>query len=100
MNPTTDQLMKPSHHAFAVKDVKTGLFERPFFDKTIQGAIRNLTVVVADPKSLLNRYPKDYQLYKVGSWFEEIGYLEPTEPLQLLCEIEALMPQAQEQNRE
>lgn len=82
--------MRPSHHLFAIKDTLTGIFERPFLERTAKSAMRAVAAVVEDPKSMLHKYPDHYQLWRVGSWFEENGFIDPAEPLQLLCEVQVL----------
>lgn len=91
-------VIKPSHYIFSVKDVRTGLFMTPFYNKTLPGAIRDVSSVVADPKSMLARHPLDYQLYRIGSWHEEVGYIDATENPELLCEIQSLIPKAEVPN--
>lgn len=67
---------------FAIRDIKVG-FMSPNADQSEQSAIRNFAYAV-NSEGLMNYSPKDFDLYKVGSFDSETGALDPC-VVQLVC---------------
>jgi len=85
-------------HLFCVKDLKAGLYEKPFTGRSIPEAIRNIGQVAADKKSMLNAYPKDFALYQLGSVDQETGRVSvPEEPVFITTVFE-VMPDLEKEN--
>lgn len=78
----------------AIRDVKAGLFMQPFFVPAVGVAVRNVQDEVrrvADD-NMLNKHPEDFELYELGTWDEEIGYLVQGEGWpKLLCNVGTLV---------
>lgn len=58
---------------FAIKDQKAEVFLQPFFRKTHGEAERDFRTLVADQKSMINKYPDDYDLYFIGTYDDQEG---------------------------
>ena len=58
-------------------------FVRSLYDAC---AIRNFEHAVRQPDSLLRSHPNDYSLFKVGTYDNVGGYIEPIEPPVMLCD--------------
>lgn len=80
----------PSHVLVALRDVKGGFFHPPISERSIAVAVRSVSDAVKDQKHALSRHPADYQLYQVGSYFDDHGVIDTfTVPL-LICEVASL----------
>jgi len=68
---------------FAVKDNKVGTYGNPFFCDHEVIAIREATIAVNDIKTQLNKYPQDFDLYRLGQW-ENSGKITSQDPVFIL----------------
>lgn len=75
---------------YAVKDTKAQVFNTPFFQHTHGSAERAFEQLIRDPQSLCSKYPKDYDLYFLGSIDDESGKLSVTEKPQHIVSGEQL----------
>lgn len=66
--------------AFAVKDVKSELFNTPHFVPSKGVAIRSFGTACEDKTTQLNKYPEDFSLFHVGEYSTETGELTPCTP--------------------
>lgn len=55
-------------HVFSIYDKKVGNYSAPFYSNHVANATRIFSDLVNTPNSdsLINKYPEDYDLYKVG----------------------------------
>lgn len=58
-------------------------YTRPFFAGSRGEAVRLFSDLVADPDHAIGRHPEDYTLYVLGSFNQQTGELERTEPVSL-----------------
>lgn len=58
---------------FSIRDSKAEMFYPPFYQKTHGEAERSLRELVRDEKSLISKYPEDYDLYFLGEWDDQSG---------------------------
>lgn len=65
--------------AFAARDSRLGIFMPPFFMQHTGQALRAWEQSCNDPKSSMNQYPDDFQLFEVGAFDEDNGVLVPFE---------------------
>lgn len=70
---------------YSVKDAKAEVFNAPFFNLTHGQAERNFEILVNDPKSNPHQFPKDFDLYHIGTFDERTGKLEPCAPEHLVA---------------
>lgn len=64
---------------YAIKDNKSGAFDRPFFVQHVAQATRNVQMALEEGgKSALARYPEDFSLWLIGHFDETNGGLMPT----------------------
>jgi len=72
------------HSVLAVFDEKAEAFAQPFFQQSDVLAIRAFTAAARDPESLLYKFPRDYSLYKLGTYDDCAGRFENLERPQLV----------------
>lgn len=84
-------IIKASHQVMCLRDVKGGYFMPPFVTKSIPTAIRSLTdEVQTQEKSMLHRFPNDYQVYRLGQFYEDSGIIDILQSPELICEVSEL----------
>lgn len=64
---------------YSIRDSKSEIFNLPFFQNTHGEAERSFRETANDPKTLLNKYPEDYDLYYLGEYDESTGKLDVKE---------------------
>nr|QJB20062.1 MAG: nonstructural protein [Microvirus sp.] len=70
--------LKPTailYFVFSIRDVKVNVYNTPFFQTSKAGAIRMFSDLCNDPQSTLAKHPEDFQLYEIGCFDSEIGYI-------------------------
>ena len=70
---------------YAIKDAKS-TFMPCNADLNDACAIRNFEHAVRQPDSLLRSHPNDYSLFKVGTYDNVGGYIEPIDSPVMLCD--------------
>lgn len=60
---------------FSVYDEKAQAYAAPFFMPNDGQAIRSFGDAVQDTQSMLNKHPKDYALYKLGTFATKSGMI-------------------------
>lgn len=58
---------------YSIKDIKVGVYNVPFFYQHDQQAVRQFMELCNDGKSMICKYPADFELWKLGSYEEESG---------------------------
>lgn len=61
---------------YSIRDQKAECFNTPFFQKTHGEAERSFTELCNDPKSMVAKYPDDYDLYHVGTYDDVKGVVK------------------------
>lgn len=56
---------------FSIRDVKTNVFNTPYFQTSKAGAIRMFADLVNDHQSTVAKHPEDFQLYELGIFNSE-----------------------------
>lgn len=62
---------------YSIHDSKGEVYNQPFFMLTHGEAERSFRTLANDPKSSINDYPEDYDLYYLGDFDETTGQLAP-----------------------
>lgn len=62
---------------YSIRDSKTEIFNNPFFNHSHGEAERNFRDLVNDEKSMLFKYPEDYDLYYMGEYETTTGKISP-----------------------
>lgn len=62
---------------FSIRDSKAEIYNQPFFNKSHGEAERNFQMLIADEKSMVSKYPEDFDLYFIGTYDDESGKLDP-----------------------
>ena len=65
---------------FAVKDVKTNAFLKPFFVQNEAVMQRAMTDAKNDENSTISMHPEDYQVFKLGTYDDNTGVIEADAP--------------------
>lgn len=74
---------------FSIKDEKSGLHMRPFFEKSSVDAIRGLEVAVNEGDSMLRKFPADFRLLCLGDYHESTGKFNLLDvPTDLGCAVD------------
>lgn len=64
---------------YVIRDVHTG-FMTPMVDQNDASALRNFEHAVMNTESLYHSHPKDYSLYKIGTYDTETAAINPIIP--------------------
>jgi len=64
---------------FTVRDQKAEIFNTPWFAKTHGEAERNFQQLAKDPKSTVNQFPDDFDLYYLGTYDDQTGLVNPVD---------------------
>lgn len=79
--------------AYSIRDQKGEIFNTPFFKNTHGEAERDFNRAVNDPKTQLNEYPEDFDLWYLGDYDNNKGVLIPLETPQHICKAVSQLPQ-------
>jgi len=79
------------HNAYSIRDTVSEIFAAPFFVPSDGVAKRFLSELVVNPNSDIGKYPKDFMLYRVGTYDTETAKLTPL-PVELVCSASSLLP--------
>lgn len=77
----------------SVRDRCTQVFSQPFFNPTVESAIRSFRVLMNDPNAGLPKTnPEDFDLFHLGSFDDHSGLFDSHTPIQLALGREMLKP--------
>lgn len=62
--------------AYSIRDTKGEIFHAPFYQPTYGLAERHFESAVNDPRSTINQFPEDFDLYYVGEYDDQTGKFE------------------------
>lgn len=68
---------------FSLLDIKTGIFNAPFFMSHAGQAIRACTDLGQDTNTTVGRHPADFQLCQLGTFDDQTGMFTMTPPMPL-----------------
>lgn len=63
------------HKAFSIRDSKGMCYLTPFFKKSLGEAERDFMTLVNDERSMVAKYPDDYDLWYLGEFDDDLGTL-------------------------
>lgn len=67
------------HKMFTIRDTKGEIFHKPFFNNSHGEAERNFRELTKDEKSMISKYPEDYDLYFLGTYDDSTGKMTSLE---------------------
>lgn len=70
---------------YVVRDIKS-TFMTPAFSINDQVAVRNFAHAVTTSQDVIHSHKEDFELYKVGEYDNETGFITRFEVKDLLCE--------------
>lgn len=79
---------------FSLLDIKTGIYNAPFFMAHAGQAIRACTDLGQDPNTTVGRHPADFQLCQVGTFDDQTGMFAIGTPIPLGTVASFLPPKA------
>lgn len=65
------------HELYAIQDTKSQTFNPPFAQKNVGEAVRTFTKMVNDSQTVLNQFPEDFVLSRLGKYCDETGEIIP-----------------------
>ena len=65
---------------FTIYDSKATAYLQPFFSKTEQTAVRDVTTIVNEPNSNFNLHAEDFSLFTIGKYDEDSGKITAKNP--------------------
>lgn len=74
---------------YSIKDAKTG-FMTPVLEQGDVAALRNFSVAVNQPDSLMRHYPNDFSLFKVANFDTDDGIDPVLQPILIADASEVL----------
>lgn len=75
---------------FSIRDSKGEVYNTPFFQKSHGEAERSFRELIKDEKSMVSKYPDDFDLYYLGTYDDQTGVIKPTDTPQHLVKAVAL----------
>lgn len=80
--------------AYTLHDVKALTYSPPFFTSNDQVAKRMVSDLVNDNNTMVGRHPSDYKLYKIGTFDEGNGAMQPFAIPEHVLDCISLVPPA------
>lgn len=65
---------------FSIRDLKSGHFNQPAFDKDSFTALRSFETLINESDSLIKRYPNDFALYELAEFNALTGEITSHNP--------------------
>lgn len=62
---------------YSIRDAKAEIFNPPFYKHTHGEAERDFKKITNDPKSFVNQFPEDFDLYYLGLFDDNTGKFQP-----------------------
>lgn len=78
-------------NAYCIYDLKACVYHPPFYFHTDAAAARALSDTVNDSSTNISRHPADYVLYRVGTFDDASGRLEPLSPRHHVADANAFV---------
>lgn len=82
---------------YSIRDAKAEIFNPPFYKGTHGEAERDFRTLISDDKSMVAKYPEDYDLYFVGFYDDQTGKVEPLETPQHIIKAVQIAAQVAKQ---
>jgi len=77
-------------NVYTIYDQAAGAYLRPFFMQSDGQAMRTFTDIATDADHDIGRHPKDYSLFRIGSWDDNTAKLIPDEKECLATALEVI----------
>lgn len=83
-------------HMFVIRDSKSESYTNPTFSRTISEAERQFSLHVNEKhqNNLLNQFPEDFDLYKVGTYNPKTGIITELDTPQHIAKAVSLLKQS------
>jgi len=79
---------------YAIRDCKAQVYNTPFFQNSHGEAERSFDQLVKDEKSMVAKYPDDFDLYYIGDYDDQLGTLVPqSTPQHIAKAVNSLLKQ-------
>lgn len=78
---------------YSLRDSKSEIFNAPFYKQTHGEAERDFRSLVNDDKSMVHKYPEDFDLYYLGDYDDNTGKVKPLDtPQHMVKAVQLLNP--------
>lgn len=78
---------------YSLRDSKSEIFNVPFYKLTHGEAERDFRSLVNDEKSMVHKYPEDYDLYYLGEYDDNSGKMTSLDsPMHLVKAVQLVNP--------
>ncbi len=67
-------------NVYSVFDTASAMYDRPFFAQTDGQALRSFGDIAVNAEHPIGQHPKDYALYKIGTYDDNKGKIEGHPP--------------------
>lgn len=61
---------------FAIRDSKGSVYNQPWFSRSHGEAERNFQNLVTDQNSMIHKFPEDFDLYHLGEYDDQTGFIK------------------------
>lgn len=81
-------------NAYTLFDSKSLVFNQPFFAHNHAVATRMVSDIAQDTNTQIGRHPSDFILYKIGTYDDATGFMEPLEIREHVVDVVSLVHRA------
>lgn len=81
--------------AFSIRDQKSEVYNSPFFKSTHGEAERDFRSACNDEKTMIAKYPEDFDLYYIGEYDDNKGQFKPIDTPQHILKAIACIAKKQ-----
>ena len=78
-------------NAYTLHDAKALVYNQPFFAANHPVAIRMVSDIASDTNTSIGRHPRDYTLYRIGTYDDQTGFFQPLEIREHVCDVITLV---------
>lgn len=74
---------------YTIRDKKTDVYNTPFFQRSVEEAMRTIADAANDERTHLAKFPDDFEIYRLGSFNDNSGKIDPVIPT-FVCSVSSL----------
>lgn len=76
------------HLVFCVHDSCSKVYDRPFCSRSEEEAVRSFGDIAGDADHPIGKHPEHFSLFRLGSYDDSSGKLEPVVPVHVVLAID------------
>jgi len=70
---------------YSVFDIKSRIYHPPMYCHNTGHATRMFTSIFLEPKTTINQFPDDFQVFQIGEFDDSNGKIKPLQNPELIC---------------